>query len=198
MGRKVVGIVGSYRKGGAVDRLVGAVLEGARERGAETEKIYLLDRQLEFCRNCRTCTQSPGIDPGRCVHDDDMRDLLARCAQADALVLGAPVNLYNVNALTRRFMERLACMAYWPWGQGGPAMRIKTPGKKAVLIATGAMPGVMGRLLTGAMRALRVTARALGAKPVSTMFVGMVAQRERPVLSRRALSRARAAGLKLG
>ena len=36
MGRKVVAIVGSYRKGGTVDTAVQAILEGARENGAET------------------------------------------------------------------------------------------------------------------------------------------------------------------
>lgn len=193
----VIGIVGSYRRGGAIDRLVSAALEGAHGKGAETEKVYLADVPIEFCRNCRACTQRPGTEPGQCVHSDGMRDLLERCLKADGLVLGAPVNFFNVNALTRRFMERLVCLAYWPWGQGSPRMRVAGTDKGAVLIAASAMPAAMGRVLTGALRALRLTARTLGAKPVASVFAGLAAQHEKPDVSRRALQRALAAGRKL-
>lgn len=67
MARKVVAIVGSYRKGGTVDTAVDAVLAGAREHGAETKKIYLIDQHIEYCRNCRSCTQDPGETRGKCV-----------------------------------------------------------------------------------------------------------------------------------
>ena len=60
MDQKVVGIVGSYRKGGIIDNAVSSVLDGAQECGAETKKIYLLDKHIEFCANCRTCTQEEG------------------------------------------------------------------------------------------------------------------------------------------
>ncbi len=48
---KVVGIVGSYRKGKTIDSAVSAVLEGAQAKGAETKKIYLIDEHIEFCTN---------------------------------------------------------------------------------------------------------------------------------------------------
>ena len=63
-----------------------------------TEKLYLLDEPVAFCTNCRACTQEPGPDPGRCVHDDTMAEILRRYDACDGLVLGAPVNFYNVNA----------------------------------------------------------------------------------------------------
>ena len=48
----VTAIVGSYRKGGIIDTAVDELLASAREEGAETAKIYLTDRQIEFCTNC--------------------------------------------------------------------------------------------------------------------------------------------------
>ncbi len=197
MKKQIIGIVGSYRKGGVIDILVTEVLSAARKQGAETEKIYLVDKHIEFCANCRTCTQIAGTEPGNCIHDDDMQALLAQCKKADGLVIGAPVNFFNINAITRRFMERLACFAYWPWGQGGPVMRNKIMSKKAVLVTSSAMPAIMGHFFTGALRALTFMARTMGAKPVSSIFAGMIAQAEKPAIPDRMLRKARAAGRKL-
>ena len=61
---KALGIVGSYRKGGINDTVVAKILEGAASQGAETERIFLADRNIGFCRNCRECVQSPGNEPG--------------------------------------------------------------------------------------------------------------------------------------
>ena len=58
---KVTAIVGSYRKGGTVDRVIDEILAAAREAGAETTKIYLIDKHIEFCTNCRECTQRKAL-----------------------------------------------------------------------------------------------------------------------------------------
>ena len=73
MCKKVVGIVGSYRKGRVIDTAVTEILNGAESRGAETVKIYLTEKQIEFCNNCRSCMQEPkslcrlfGLKTNRC------------------------------------------------------------------------------------------------------------------------------------
>jgi len=68
MGKKVLGVVGSYRKGGIVDSLVDEVLSTAEKLGARTTKTYLIDRHIEFCTNCRGCMQSEGAKG--CREDD--------------------------------------------------------------------------------------------------------------------------------
>lgn len=98
-----------------IDSLVTEVLFAAREQGAETEKIYLIDKYIEFCRNCRSCCQEQGEEAGRCVIADEMADIVDRYEKCDEVVIGAPVNFFNLNAVTRRFMERLVCYAYRPW-----------------------------------------------------------------------------------
>ena len=50
MDRKILCIVGSYRKGGTIDLLVTEALSSASALGAETTKIYLIDQHIEFCR----------------------------------------------------------------------------------------------------------------------------------------------------
>jgi hypothetical protein len=198
MSRMILGIVGSYRKGGTIDQAVSTVLAAAAAGGAATEKIYLLDSRIEFCTNCRRCTQQPGPAPGRCFLEDDMAGLIVRIEGADALVLGAPVNFGNVNALTQRFLERLVGFSHWPWGQPAPKMRKKgQPPKPAVLVTASAMPASLGRLLTGSLRGLKLGAAAVGAKLVATLFVGLAARREHQELPERILRKARGAGQKL-
>lgn len=197
MGKKILGIVGSYRRNGTIDTLVTEALSSARAAGAETEKIYLLDKHIEFCTNCRTCTQKPGQERGECIHRDDMAGILDKYDGSDGVVIGAPVNCFNLNALTRRFMERLVCLAYWPWGQPGYKLRKKPGGKKAVLITSSAMPALMGRFFTGAPRALRVIAETLGAKPAATLFAGLSAQMQEAAVSAKMIRRAQEAGRKL-
>jgi hypothetical protein len=197
MAKRVVAIVGSYRKGGTVDTAVDAVLAGARERGAEIDKIYLIDWHLEFCRNCRACTQAPGGERGRCVIHDELASMLDLIDGADALVLASPVNFYNVTAVFRRFLERLVGCTYWPWGQWSPKPRSKQLPRRAVLIASCAAPGFLLPITTGAPRALRLAANCLGAHPVAKLWIGRAAQSPTPQLSKRVLRHASRIGQEL-
>ncbi len=197
MSKKVVAIVGSYRKGGTTDTAVEAILEGAREKGAETHTIYLILEHLEFCTNCRRCTQERGTERGKCPHQDNLESILAQIEEADALVIGSPVNQRNITAISRLFLERLTGFGYWPWGQAAPVARSTSAPRKAALVSSCAMPGILLPLVTGAPWALRRTAQLLGAKPVGHLWIGLAALRQRTELSERNRNRAREIGRKL-
>ncbi|NJN20789.1 MAG: flavodoxin family protein [Leptolyngbya sp. RL_3_1] len=190
----VIGLVGSYRKQGTIDTAVSAILQAAAAKGAHTEKIYLQDQHIEFCTNCRHCLQVPGR--GECLLKDDMATLLDRIEAADALVLGAPVNFGHINALTQRFLERTVCYGYWPWDAHAPVSTKAKPTKKAVLVTSSAMPSLIGRWLTGAMKALKDLARMLNAKPIGTWWLGMIDPHDSQ-LSSHQRHRAQALGTKL-
>ncbi|SPE21662.1 NADPH-dependent FMN reductase [Candidatus Sulfotelmatomonas gaucii] len=197
MSTRVVAIVGSYRRGGATDSAVEAILEGARAKGAVTQTFRLKEQHLEFCKNCRACTQLPGEERCKCGQEDDLEPMLVAIDAADAVVLASPVNYYNVTALFRRFLERLLGYTYWPWEQNGPVMRSKLQPRKAVLVATAGMPGFLIPFATGASRALRLAAKMLGAKPVGRMWIGLMAGEQQPMLPARTLERARRLGMRL-
>lgn len=197
MGRKVVAVLGTYRKGGTLDAAVEAILEGARTRRAATSKIYLTDRHIEFCTNCRQCTQDPGLERGKCRQKDDLENIVAEIEAADAVVLASPVNFGNATAVFRRFMERLIGCAYWPWGKATPCGRSNIHTLKAVLVATSAAPGFTIPLFTGTRKALRMTANVLGAKPVASLWIGLAAAEPDHPPSPSVLSRARRIGMKL-
>lgn len=187
---RIVAIVGSYRKDGITERAVAAVLEGARAHGAVTESFSLREKPIEFCTNCRACTQEPGEARGRCTQQDGMEEMLAAVESADAVVLASPVNDYNVTALFRRFMERLLGYAYWPWGQNAPRLRSRKLPRKAVLVASSAAPGLFIPTATGAARALRLAAHMMGAKPVGHLWIGLIAGEPHAALPIRVRERA--------
>jgi len=185
MGKKIIGVVGSYRKGRIIDSAVSEILKGAEAHGAETKKIYLVDKDIEFCRNCRKCTQEKGDGTrGNCVHHDDMEELLREIDDADGVVLGAPINFFNVTALMKRFIERLLPYCYWPWGSDIPRRRIKSAHKKAVIVTSSGCPAWLGRIIfAGALKVLKTAARCMGAKVVKSLYFGHICQNEDQKLS---------------
>ena len=193
----ILGIVGSYRKGGTIDQAVSSVLAAVQSNGVETKKIYLKDLNIGFCDNCRRCTQETGGAPGQCYLEDDMPELIKEIDSAEAYVIGTPVNVGNANALTQRFLERLVCYSYWPWGQAAPKMRKSYHAKKAVLITSSAMPPLMGRFLTGSIRGLKLAVKMIGAKPVATVYIGLSATKERQELRKSILRKAQKSAKKL-
>ncbi|MCX5791332.1 MAG: flavodoxin family protein [Elusimicrobia bacterium] len=194
MAKKIVAVIGSYRRGGITAQAVNEAAAAAREAGAEVELIDLLDKRIEFCTNCRACTQAPGVKRGECVLSDDMAGILDKLDAADGLILAAPVNYFNVTALARRFLERMIVYDYWPWGAVAPKLRINKPSKKAVLITSSAMPSLIGRLFTGALRALNYAAASVGAKKAGTLLVGIASLDEKQTLTEKERRKARALG----
>ena len=183
---KILAINGSYRKDGITDQAVTALTQAVERAGAEVETILLRDYPIEFCLNCRACTQQPGVAPGECVQHDGMEALIKKIEAADGYILAAPTNFYSVTALFKRFMERLVVYAYWPWAMNGPQLRkASAPRKKAVLISSCAAPGMIGRWMYGTDKQLKMTAKVLGAESVGTLFTGMIAKQSQPQLPER-------------
>ena len=180
---QLLAINGSYRENGAIDQAVEVAVQVAREAGASVEIVCLRDFQIEFCLNCRHCTQVPGEAPGECVHEDRMHELVQMIEAADSYIFASPTNFYSVTAVFKRFMERLVVYAYWPWGMFSPKYRKKKTTKKAMLIASSAAPGLMGRMFYGTLKQLQMTAKTVGARPVGSLFIGNMSQHEHPELT---------------
>jgi multimeric flavodoxin WrbA len=194
---KIIAIVGSYRKGGVIDNAVDEILAAAGEEGAETEKIYLLDRHIEFCTNCRQCTQKAGLTRGECPINDDMNAILDSIERSDAIVLASSMNFWTVTAIMKRFIERLVCYAYWPWGKAGPKIRSTRKDKRAVVVYSSAAPSIMARLLTRIVGLLKTSAGLLGARTIGVLSIGFAAGQPHQEISPRTKTKARKLGKKL-
>jgi multimeric flavodoxin WrbA len=193
----VVAIVGSYRKGGIIDSAIDQILAAAGSAGAVTEKFYLVDQQIESCKNCRVCTQEAGTRRGLCVIHDDLDLLLDKIELADALVLGSPMNFGTVTAVMKTFMERLVCYAYWPWGAGAPKVRNKLGTKRAVVVASAAAPALLARFSSQIVKLLKQVTSLLGAHRTRVLFVGLAALEQQQDIGAKVRNKARALGMEL-
>jgi len=177
--KKVIAIVGTYRRGHIIDSAVDTLLDAASTGGAQTEKVLLLDKNIEFCKNCRCCTQQAGNQRGECVQDDDMQQILDKIDTADTVVLACPVNFFSVTAIMKRFIERLLVYIYWPWGKAIPKIRQKQKNKKAVLVTASGCPEYLGRFLFPAVfKVLKGAADCLGARVVKKIYIGAIAMEQ--------------------
>ncbi len=111
MSVKVLGIVGSPRRErGLCHQLVARTLEGARAVGAETDILYPIDERPEYCIHCgHHC-----FDTGDCAQDEGAAGRSQQLDAADALVIAAPVYIWELNGLTAAFLEKLR-LAEGPW-----------------------------------------------------------------------------------
>ncbi len=103
---KVIAISGSPRKGWNTETLLHKALEGAASEGAETELVHLYDEPLKGCLECYACKRKGNHTDGLCAIRDNMRPILEKALNADAIVIGSPNFLGYPSGLTRAFIER--------------------------------------------------------------------------------------------
>lgn len=182
--KKILVINGSYREGGITDQILNHFENAANDAGIPIETVVLRNFSIEFCTNCRSCTQEPGRKPGKCMLEDDMNQLIQKIEDADFYVFASPTNMYSATALFRRFLERLVVYGYWPWSMNAPVF-LKKGGarKKAILVSSCAAPGFMGRFFSDTRKSLKGAAQLVGADPVGSLFVGLVGKEKSPALS---------------
>jgi len=102
---RILAIQGSPRpKVSNTEILLQEFLKGARSQGAETETVYLKEKEIHSCTGCYTCwAKTPGI----CVFEDDMPELLEKVKGCDTLIYATPLYNYNMTSLLKAFQERL-------------------------------------------------------------------------------------------
>ena len=98
----VLGFNGSPRPNANTSRLIRAVLEGAAAAGAETRLHELGDLALHGCTACGTCRERAA-----CALPDAFSALIPDLLNADAVVFGSPVYMWQVTGQAKTFMDRL-------------------------------------------------------------------------------------------
>lgn len=101
MSKKVLILSASPRKGGNSDLLCDQFMKGAKEAGHKTEKIFLKDRNINYCTGCGTC-----FNTGKCSQKDDMAEILEEMISADVIVMATPVYFYTMCAQMKTLIDR--------------------------------------------------------------------------------------------
>ncbi len=189
---KILAINGSYRDDGITDQVVDIITEELLQLGAEVEAVNLRDYPIEFCLNCRECTQSIGEGLGECVLGDGMKALIEKIEDSDGYIFASPTNFGSVTAVYKRFMERLIPYAFWPWGMKTPKFRkANNMHKRAVLVSSCAAPGFLGHLIYNTKNQLKYTAKIVGANVVGSMFTGLVSVQDKHRVSHSVIAKAK-------
>jgi len=101
---KIIGINGSPKgEKSQTRRLVMAVLEAARQTGADITFVDICGLEIKYCTACGTCYAK-----GECIHDDDFPALLEKMVDADGIVLGSPNYINSVTAQFKTMLDRMA------------------------------------------------------------------------------------------
>jgi hypothetical protein len=88
--------------------IVGPLLEGARQAGAQTEEVFLIEKQIGHCRGCFTCWTKT---PGKCAIRDDMSGLIELLLESNYAGLATPVYSMYMTGLLKDFYDRLLPLA---------------------------------------------------------------------------------------
>jgi multimeric flavodoxin WrbA len=128
---EILTLVGSYRKHGNTDQLVGLVEERLRQLAAEAheplhlETVYLGHQTIEPCRGCRVC-----FDRGeeKCPYRDDLLAVKAKMKAAQGLLVATPVYVDDVSGITKTWIDRLAHVCHRPEFAGRCAYMVATVG----------------------------------------------------------------------
>lgn len=130
---KILGLLGSPRRGGNTEILLKAFLEGAAAGGAEVEEILLRERKISPCMEIYHCFKD-----GTCPIKDDMLGLYDKLLAADVVVLASPIFFYNVSAQAKAMIDRTQAL----WARRYH-LKQDFPGgrRQGVLLAVGATKG---------------------------------------------------------
>lgn len=101
MGKKVLIVSTSIRKGSNSEILARGVKRGVLDAGNETEFVSLTGKEIGFCRGCLACQKT-----GNCVIRDDMDDLIEKVREADAIVFATPIYFYEMSGQMKVFLDR--------------------------------------------------------------------------------------------
>jgi multimeric flavodoxin WrbA len=106
---KVIAVNGSPRQEGNTALALNTVLRALEENGIDTELIHIGKEAIRGCTGCYACMRKPGA---RCRFTDDcVNDCIGRMAEADGLLLGAPVYYAGMAGTMKAFLDRVFFVA---------------------------------------------------------------------------------------
>ena len=159
---KVLGIMGSPRRKSNTEILLDKALEGAREAGAEVEKVLVSKLKISPCLEIYAC-----LKDGNCSIKDDMQLLYKKLLEADHIIFASPMFFYGITSQAKAIIDR--CQALWVGrhvlGIGKEDKRVR----RGAFISVGATRGK--KLFDGAVLTVKYFFDAIGVKYSGDLLV---------------------------
>lgn len=104
-------IQSSYRNNGNTHKAFALLEEYLHHNGSYIEKVNLAEKDIGFCRGCRTC-----FDQGEtlCPLKDDVLEIYDKMKANDIIVIGGPIYVDDVNGLLKNWIDRMAFNSHRP------------------------------------------------------------------------------------
>lgn len=100
---KVLMINGSPRQKGNTATALAEIAGQLGKKGIDSEIVWIGNKPVRGCAACQKCKKSPGA----CVFDDDITNAISgKFADADALIVGAPVYYGQPNGAVLSIIQR--------------------------------------------------------------------------------------------
>jgi multimeric flavodoxin WrbA len=133
---KAIFLNGSPRKNWNTHKMLLEVERGAKEVGAETELIHLFDLSFTDCKSCFACKLRGNKTNGICAIRDELRPVLEKIHEANAVVIGTPIYYGDLTGEAASVIHRMLfpTMHYEDDNTHDELLPIK---KKCGLIVTG-------------------------------------------------------------
>lgn len=108
---KILAFNGSPRLSGNTATMLDNAISGAQENGADVDVYNLYKMQFSGCLSCFSCKRLDKERPIICVVKDDLKPILEKVREIDAILIATPVYYGSESASTRALIERL-CFPY--------------------------------------------------------------------------------------
>lgn len=107
MSKKVVVLNTSPRKNFNTAQMLKEAQKGAESVGAEVEYIDLFDVNFKGCRSCYACKTKGHHTKGLCAIKDDLRPILEKILNSNAVIIGTPIYCGDATGAFRNLAERM-------------------------------------------------------------------------------------------
>ena len=159
---RILGIMGSPRRQSNTEILLDSALAGAKEMGAEVEKVVVSELKVSPCREIYAC-----LKDGDCAIKDDMQWLYEKLLQADHVVFASPIFFYGLTSQAKAIVDR--CQALWVrrhvLGMKSKDSRMR----RGVFISVGATQG--SKLFDGAVLTVKYFFDAIGVRYAGDLLI---------------------------
>lgn len=100
--KKILGVVGSYRKQGNTELFVKLAMMEAEKHDLKVEMIRLTDFNFKPCRGCMACV----FKAAKCRINDDFYEFLNHIEHADGVLFGSPTYILGPQAQFKQILDR--------------------------------------------------------------------------------------------